>query len=164
MKHVILIGILLVSHCGLFMPRTDFELPESKKAEDPFNFRSLLEGSGEQFSKLDWYELFDTDFKYTNVRLGNIEYGQEAFINLLNQQVEIYPDVQVTWVNNEGFPGDVNLITLSNISYTITTSSQPDVVLFSGISQFILRRDQAQWRILEWTDEPTSESFFSPAE
>ena len=163
--YFIMIGLLLLIRCGIFSPRTDFELPESKKVEDPFNFGSLLDGSGEQFSKLDWYELFDSDFKYTNVRLGNIEYGQKELINQLNQQEEIYPDVEVKWVNDEGFPRDVDIITLSNISYTVFNPAQPDTILFSGISQFVIRRDQTKiWRILEWTDEPTNESFFSPAE
>ncbi|MBN1308704.1 MAG: hypothetical protein JXA18_12345 [Chitinispirillaceae bacterium] len=151
--------------CGIFAPREDFELPVSdERIGDPFNFASLLDGSGEQFSKLDWYELFDDKFEYVNVRLANIVYDKSALISRLFLQHDIFPGVAVTWVNNEGILITIDMITLRNVSYAVAMKETPETPLYSGNSGFIIVRGNDNiWRIRSWTDEPSGEAFFSPA-
>ena len=148
--------------CGLFTPRTDFEDPASEGGTvDHFRFASLLEGSGEKFSKLDWYELFDDHFKYINVRLANVEYDKTALISHLFQQHEIYPQAVVKWSNTDGFLRNIDTITLSNAGYTVESGDD----IFSGTSSFTIIRDAVNiWHIVSWTDEPATDPFFSPAE
>ena len=149
--------------CGLFTPRTDFEPPISDQGGtvDHFNFVSLLEESGEKFSKLDWYELFDDDFRYINVRLASGSYGKTDLINHLSQQHEIYPDAKVDWVNREGIIRNINTITLSNVDYTVECSNDT----FTGTGSFrCVRDDNNIWRIMQWNDDPDENQFFSPAE
>jgi hypothetical protein len=150
--------------CGIFTPRDDFDLPESNAdIDDPFNFGDLLEGSGEQFSKLDWYDLFSDDFKYSNVRLAKIDYDKSTLINRLFLQHDIFPRVVVSWVNNGGILSTVDMITLSNVSYTIAMAETPGTALYTGNSGFeIVRGTDKIWRIKSWTDEPSGEAFFSP--
>jgi hypothetical protein len=153
---------MVVGGCGLFTPRTDFEDPVTDyPTVDYFNFGALLAGSSEKFSKLDWYELFDDNFKYVNVRLANIEYDKTALINHLYQQREIYPNVNVQWDNTSNFSRSINTINLSNVGYTV----QDSTAQFTGTSSFVIIRDANNiWRIAIWTDEPDAVPFFSPAE
>lgn len=158
---------MLICRCGLFTPRDDFELPASETEEDPFSFSSLLDETGEEFSKLDLPELLHPDIEYTNVRLGDIRYYQDDLINHLRWRINNFSDLKVTWNDRDGFveEGDT-LIMINEISYQIVKSDESENVLFSGTCQFVIKRGLDDiWRIFEWTDEPTTrESFFSPAE
>ena len=154
----------VVAGCGIFTPRDDFETPEvTTSVGDPFHFADLLKGSGEQFSKLDWNDLFDEEFKYTNIRLADIVYDKQALINRLELQHEIFPGVVVNWKNEESPLINVDMITL-NVSYSIATTESPETPLFSGNSGFVIVRGSDNiWRIRSWTDEPNGEPFFSSA-
>ncbi len=162
---MIALTVLCGLFCSVFKPREDFDPPGTTGyIDDPFNFAGILEGSGEEFLKLDWYELFDDEFEYVNIRLANIVYDKSAFINRLFLQQEIYPDVKVKWVNKEGFLITVNTITIRHVLYTVADKADPDTPLFSGSCGFVIvRHDDRIWRILSWTDEPDGVSFFSPA-
>jgi hypothetical protein len=169
MKHF-LITVLVVMNicsCGIFTPRDDLELPASATEEDPFSFSSLLDETGEEFSKLDLSELLHPDIEYTNVRLGDIPYYQDDLISHLRWRINNFSDLKVTWTDRDGFveEGDT-LIMINEISYQIVKGEISEDVLFSGTCQFIIKRGLDDiWRIFEWIDEPTtSESFFSPAE
>ena len=163
----IVLAFMIICNCGIFTPRTDFELPASETEEDPFSFGSLLDETGEEFSKLDLPELLHPDIEYTNVRLGDIRYHQEDLINHLRWRKNNFSDLEVSWTDRDGFVEDGDtLILINEISYQIVKSGTPENVLFSGTCQFVIKRGLDDiWRIFEWTDEPTtSESFFSPAE
>jgi len=154
----------VVFQCGIFSPRDDFELPGGDESTgDPYSFAELLEGSGERFSELDWYDLFDEGFNYVNVRLANIVYDRSALISRLYLLREMYPRIVVTWQNNDRLLREIDTITLNNVFYAVADKDAPDHSLYSGNSGFIIVRDYDKvWRILKWTDEPSGDAFFSP--
>ena len=148
--------------CGLFTPRNDFEDPavEGTGTTDYFNFAALIASSGEKFSKLDWYELFDDQFRYVNAHLADVDYDKNEFINHLQQQQKLFSDAAVTWSNTGDFLRTQDTITLSDVSYTIQSGS----TTFSGISRFTIIRSDNIWHIAFWVDEPETDPFFSRTE
>ena len=152
--------------CGIFTPRDEFEDPlVDDTEEDYFKFSKLLSGTGEEFSKLDWYELFDDGFKYTNVRSANIDHSKSDFINHLSQQQEVFPDYLVSWEKKESPLRNIDTITLNNVWYYVREPEVSDSILFSGKSAFVIVRDDGfVWRITRWTDDPNDALFFSPGE
>ena len=148
--------------CGLFTPRTDFEdpAPEETGASDYLNFAVLIESSGEKFSKLDWYELFDDQFKYVNAHLADVDYDKNEFINHLQQQQKLFPDAAVTWNNTDDILRTQDTIMLSDVGYTIRSGNST----FTGISRFTIVRSSNIWHIAFWVDEPATAPFFSRTE
>ena len=160
---IIVVMCLTLPLCGVFTPRDDFEEPlNDKTADDYFNFQHLMTGTGEEFTKLDLYELFDEHFKYTNIRLANIDYMKSEMINFLSQQHERFPEYKVSWEKKDKPLRNIDTITMNNVWYTITEPEHSDSVLYSGNCGFIIVRDLSSvWRLIRWTDEPADQSFFS---
>jgi hypothetical protein len=169
MKTVTLYFIIIITNlfvmCGVFSPREITTQPAvDNQTVDPFGFSMLLEGTGAMFSRFAWQEFFHSDLQYTNIHLGSDVYTKDALVNHLQQQIEFFPDVRVTWSEPQSFSQNADKITLSNVAYTIADSSAPDVALFSGSSDFEIVRDATVsiWHIITWKDLSDS-SFFSPA-
>ena len=151
--------------CGIFTPRDGLEQPEIKiNIGDPFSFSTLLEGSGQQFSKLNWYELFHDDFTYTNTRLVGEPSDKTSFIDHLEGQYDQFPEATVAWDGMEFFStSDDDTFILNDVTYKIVNA---DTSFDSGSSNFIIIRDSTSiWQILRWTDLPfTTKYFFSPSD
>ena len=155
-------AVLLLSSCGLFDPRPS-ESPEVSGNLDPLNFAAILNGTGEQFTRLKYEDLFIDDLSYED--LNSEKYPRNQVIQRL-QQIQIQnPDILVQWEG--GIPWkntNIDTIIVSSIRYSIyvngTHGSPPD---YTGTSTFVIAK-QLEWHICQWQDVPdgSQKSFFSP--
>ncbi|MBN1130543.1 MAG: hypothetical protein JXA71_16240 [Chitinispirillaceae bacterium] len=146
--------------CGIFTPR-DSETPDVSGRVDPLNFAAIMGGTGEEFSKLRYEDLFNDAVVYEDINSGL--YAKTQLIQRLQQIRVQYPEIRVQWE-----PGDQSrrndTIILSDLKYRVfqngNVSGTPDD---SGSSIFTVVKDW-EWYIIQWRDVPGKQekSFFSP--
>jgi hypothetical protein len=78
-KLLILIFVFFTG-CGVFEPRRA-EYPIIKPEQEPFNFASILWGTGKTFNKLEYNDLFSDNVVYIDIN-GN-EYYKDMLVNNL---------------------------------------------------------------------------------
>jgi hypothetical protein len=152
--------------CGIFSPRGS-ETPEPKPTGilDPLNFKKIMTGTGEQFTKPQYEDYFADGEIYEDINSGPSSKDQlKSRLNYIQQQ---YPKIAVQWTANPGG------IWKNNSSDTMVLSGLKYVIYYSGIfgnapddsgsSNFTLAKN-LEWRIIFWKDMPASsqKSFFSP--
>jgi hypothetical protein len=157
-KWVLLFIIVLFCNCGLFTPRDGdmFEQPETgQQFKDPFQIRDKIIAKAGNAGPVSGYnDLFTSEFKFNDIISG--EYSKSIFIEHLQQMSTRYGNLKFTWRNgvedNRG-----NLFSINGISYD---TSEIEI----GISNIVLERVDAYWKIASWSDFPKGEtrSFFAP--
>jgi hypothetical protein len=151
--------------CGMFSPRT-VESPQvnSSSLKDPFSLNTILMYTGEQFSKTDYEDIFDTNFVFIDF------YGQQYDRNLEIQHLKVLgsckcDSITTVWDTCPGvgeIQGD-NTLTLCR-SFTVTFfSTSGEATVDSGKAEFKVGRSaENTWTILSWTEEGPQRSIFHP--
>jgi len=150
-----------LSTCGMFSPRTvENPLVNSSSINDPFRLSTILEYTGEQFSKTDYEDIFDSSFVYIDV--NNIQYTRDQEIQALTVLGSCKCDsINTVWDTCGIAPGD-NSYTLCR-SFTVTFFSASGATVDSGKAQFkVVRSAENTWTILSWTEEGLQRSIFHP--
>jgi len=163
-KKVFFLYLLILTGCGIFSPRDEFEKPSKDSTkEDSFNFSSLIGGTGYRFSNPgNLNELFSDDFFYKDINSGeHVRYTKNRLITCL-EQLKID---SVVWSKGNGerrIQGDS--IFINNFEYSVFIPGVYDLAAYSGISNFRIVKIDMSWYIASWTDIPSSEakSFFAP--
>lgn len=150
--------------CGVFSPRGS-ETPELNGKLDPLNFKKIMTGTGEQFTKPQYEDYFADGEIYEDINSGPSSKDQlKSRLNYIQQQ---YPNIAVQWTANPGGIWKNNssdTMVLSGLKYAIYFSGNlgntPDD---SGSSNITLVKN-LEWRIVFWKDMPAGnqKSFFSP--
>jgi hypothetical protein len=145
----------------MFSPRTvENPLVNSSSINDPFRLSTILEYTGEQFSKTDYEDIFDSSFVYIDV--NNIQYTRNQEIQALTVLNSCKCDsINTVWDTCGIAPGD-NSYTLCR-SFTVTFFSASGPTVDSGKAQFkVVRSAENTWTILSWTEEGLQRSIFHP--
>lgn len=152
--------LVLLSSCNIFTPR-ESEQPIIPGRVDPLNFSATMAGTGEQFTKLRYEDLFSEAISYEDINSG--VYIKSQLIQRVQQIMIQYENIQVQWAAGQEWTRNDTII-LSGLTYKLWRSgnvtSSPDD---SGSSDFIVVRD-LEWHICQWRDVPAKQekSFFSP--
>jgi hypothetical protein len=154
----------VISGCGIFVPRDNFENPlfPNDKTSDPFNFNELMKSIGAGgANNINLNELFEESFYY-NIRGDENRIGKDIFINNLKTQKARYPDLSVKWEISIYPSGDKEML-VRDVKYSIFLDS--DTILdYSGRSEFLIVKIDS-WKFQGWTDIPdegNKKSFFTP--
>jgi hypothetical protein len=143
----------LFSSCGIFSPR-ESEPPDLSGISDPLNFQAIMQGTGYQFTRQQYEDLFTADASYEDFNSGSCPRAQ--LIQKLQQlQRQLHAEgSEVLWI-----PGDI--IHRNDTFYL--NGRQYSVPGDSGRSDFIVVFDK-DWQICGWRDIPAKlgKSFFSP--
>ncbi len=152
--------------CGLFGVREADE-PSGPVDVDPLGFTGLLRGTSETFDRLDYNDLFPTDFLYHEGAVRT--YVSAEFATRLRAIESAYPSVAIEWTRT-------NTVVFSRVQGTVADldsvvyhvyldgdrSGPADYEGYSGIGLVY----RGYWAFLYWYDFPvntgTESSFFSP--
>lgn len=153
---------VVMASCGIFSPR-DSETPEIPGRLDPLNFKAILAGTGEQFTKLQYEDLLSDTLLYEDMNSG--PYSKDRLIQRLHYIQQQYLHIQVRWTAGGIWKNSSNdTIILSGLKYSVFLSgdyySTPDD---SGSSNFTVVKG-LEWHISQWYDMPagSGKSFYSP--
>ena len=150
--------------CGIFSPRdSEIPPPDIRGGLDTLNFKAILAGTGEQFTKLQYEDLFSDALTYEDMNSG--PYTKDRLIQRLHYIQQQYQKIKVRWTAGGIWKNSSNdTIILSGLKYAVFLSgdyySTPDD---SGSSNFTVVKD-LEWHISQWYDMPmgSGKSFYSP--
>jgi hypothetical protein len=159
-------GTLALCSCGIFDPRSlTSEPPEIRGNPDLLNLAGIMAGTGEQFTQLQYEDLFDQVIEYEDMNSGR--YLKSQLIQRLRQIPVQYNKIQVQWVPGEIWENTTNdTLILTGVTYKIFlngASALDTVPDNSGSSTFVVAKTLA-WHICRWRDYPagSGKSFFAP--
>lgn len=157
-----LLATAVLLSCGIFTPR-ESEPPAPPGRTDPLSFSAIMNGTGYQFAKLDYEDLFSEDFGYADCNSGSANRSQSIQkLQLIQRQ---NPVIAVQWTSGTVIPKPNDTFYLNGLQYKIFLSGNmtgtPDD---SGSSDFVVVEVNSDWQICLWRDCPNSQgrSFFSP--
>jgi hypothetical protein len=161
---------ILCGSCGILSPRP-VEPPTTTSVDDPFNFASLLYGTGKSFTRLDYNDLFaanDPD------GLGNIytdiesrQFTKKDIVAHLTQVQQSLSIKVSTWKPDPQTPDMAisdTMLVLSRLYNVVASDSANRSLEFSSKASFtVVKNAQTNaWTILEWKDNyPVTDSVFS---
>jgi hypothetical protein len=145
--------------CGIFTPN-QVEKPAGEMFSDPFRLYSILENTGEQFSKTGYEDIFDENFKF--IAWDNASYNKETMIEQL-KTLKASDSISTVW-DTCGGVGEIregNTLTLCR-TYYLTYFRPSGNVSDTGKINFTLNRSQGSiWTIMVW-EEGVARSIFHP--
>lgn len=164
--------LVVLSGCGLFSV-ADSDMPiAGSQNDDPLGFSGLLEGTGEQFDRVGYEELFAGNFTY---REGiSQSYTKSQFITRLRTIERLNPDTipAIEWTRD---PGKLPIfsrvsgfsVLLDSMTYRVYLTGAPSQLAdYTGYADIGLVYSSGYWSITYWYDFPvlqaTGRSFFSP--
>jgi hypothetical protein len=159
-------GLCLCSACGIFSPRP-VEYPTATIVDDPFNFASILWGTGKDFTKLEYIDLFADGFSYIDVN-GNSFTRDDMRNHLITIQRQLKIQSS-TWkkdtANQDIFLSDTLIIV--NRTYTVSAEDPlhpSNAYTFADKASFRLLFSTTKnvWTIAEWKDTYAGYSIFHP--
>jgi hypothetical protein len=151
------IGLILVS-CGIFTP-SRVEEPAEVALGDPFRLYSILDGTGEQFSKKAYEDILSPDFQF--VAWDNAAYGRQDVIEQLNK-LKMSCNCAVSWDSCKGVGEirDESSMTLCRTFY-VKNRSQKEVTDTGKVEFGLIRSSGNIWTVVSWK-EGLSRSMFHP--
>jgi hypothetical protein len=165
-KECVIVGIVLIFmggfSCGIFTPQP-VEKPAGETLSDPFRVYSILENTGEQFSKTSYEDIFDTNFAF--IAWDNSNYNRERTIEKLKtlNATCACEKISAVWdtCGNIGEIREGTSMTLCRtfyVTYFRSSGNKSD----TGKAEFTLNRSSGNiWTIVEWKEE-ISRSIFHP--
>jgi hypothetical protein len=152
------VGLLLCS-CGMFTPR-EVEQPSVETAGDPFHLYSILEKTGEQFSKIAYEDILDSNFTF--VAWDNALYNRENEIEQL-KTLKATCNCEVNWDTcaGRGETREGDTLTLCR-TFFVRNGNSNGLVVDSGKAEISLNRSSGNiWTIVVWK-EGSLRSIFHP--
>ena len=159
---MVICAILLT--CDMFSPRNVEKPISGSSVSDPFRLYSILEYTGEAFSKTSYEDIFDSSFVFIDV--NNIKSSRDQEIEALKAITASCKcdSINTVWDTCDGvheIQGD-NTLTLCR-SFKVTFFSATVSTIDSGKAEFYLRRSSENtWTIVTWTEEGAQRSIFHP--
>jgi hypothetical protein len=155
-------GFLIASvfSCGLFTPR-NVENPGDDTFIDPFRLDSILNGTGEKFSKASYEDILDDNFQF--IAWDNTTYNRDREIERLKTLKASNSTLSTVWDTCEG-TGEIRGETSMTLCRTffVTYGNSNNIVTDTGKVEFTLTRSSGNiWTILEW-NESSIRSIFHP--
>ncbi|MGB7567603.1 MAG: hypothetical protein WBM07_07080 [Chitinivibrionales bacterium] len=160
----LIIGAGLLT-CDMFSSRTvENPVINSSSINDPFSLYTILNYTGEEFSKTDYEDIFDSNFVFIDID-GAQSSRDEEIERLKGIAASCKCDsINTVWDTCNGvteIQGD-NTLTLCR-SYKVSFFSVTGATIDSGKAQFHVRRSaENTWTILSWTEEGLQRSIFHP--
>jgi hypothetical protein len=161
---IICFGIItsIVFSCGIFTPRT-VEKPSGEISGDSFSLYSILDKTGEQFSKTAYEDIFDENFIFK--AWDNATYDREKVIEQLKtlKATCACEKISTNWdtCGNIGEIREGNSMTLCRTFYVTYFRSNGNIS-DTGKAKFTLNRSSGNiWTIMVWEEEVTR-SIFHP--
>lgn len=158
------VGIIIsmLFSCGIFTPRT-VEKPGGEVFSDPFHLYSILDKTGEQFTKTSYEDIFDSTFQF--IAWDNATYNRYDEIEKLKTlKASCNCDsFSTVWDTCEGVgeKREESSMTLCR-TFFLTYYSDGSKDIDSGKVQFKLNRSAGNiWTIVLW-EEQVSRSVFHP--
>ena len=155
---------VIVLTCDMFSPRIVEKPSNGSTVSDPFRLYSILEYTGEAFSKTSFEDIFDSSFVFIDV--NNVKSSRDQEIEALKAITASCKcdSINTVWDTCNGIgeiQGD-NTLTLCR-SFKVTFFSTSGATIDSGKAEFYLRRSSENtWTIVTWTEGGTQRSIFHP--
>lgn len=155
---------VIVLTCDMFSPRIVEKPSNGSTVSDPFRLYSILEYTGEAFSKTSYEDIFDSSFVFIDV--NNVKSSRDQEIEALKAITASCKcdSINTVWDTCNGIgeiQGD-NTLTLCR-SFKVTFFSASGATIDSGKAEFYLRRSSENtWTIVTWTEGGTQRSIFHP--
>jgi hypothetical protein len=160
------LSVITIFSCGVFSPRAS-ETPEPTGKLDPLNFKKIMTGTGEQFTKPLYEDYFADGDIYEDINSGLS--SKDRLIQWLHSIIaqQKYRNILVEWTNKPDgiYKNSSNdTMVLSGLTYAIYFSGTPGTVPDDSGSSNITLVKNLEWRIAFWKDMPVGnqKSFFSP--
>jgi hypothetical protein len=156
-------GFIIISmfSCGLFTPR-NVEPPGDDTFIDPFRLGSILNGTGAQFSKTSYEDIFDSNFQFK--AWDNVAYSRENEIERLKTiKASCNCSLSTEWDTCENV-GEIRNETSMTLCRTffVTHHYSSGTTIDTGEVEFSLSQLSINtWTIVLWK-EGSTRSIFHP--
>jgi hypothetical protein len=166
MKKYGFMGVLglfwLLFSCDMFTPRS-VEKPIDTTFEDPFRLYSILNKTGEQFSKTSYEDILDTNFRF--IAWDYAAYTRESEIEQLKKlqascNCDSISTIWDTCSKNIETRNDTSM-TLCRTYFVTYNYSNSKVTDTGSVEFFLVRQTGNTWKISLW-QENVQRSIFHP--
>jgi hypothetical protein len=158
-KNIVAAGIvLLIASCGIFSP-SRVEEPGEGASGDPFQLYSILDKTGEKFSKKAYEDILAQEFQF--IAWDNAVYSREDLIEQLNK-LKVSCNCSVSWDTCEGV-GEIreeSSMTLCR-TFFVTDQSKKEATDTGKVEFGLIRSSVNTWMIVSWK-EGVTRSIFHP--
>jgi hypothetical protein len=157
--------VLMAVSCSVFEPRTA-EYPSNTATVDPFNFASILWGTGKQITKVDYNDIFFDTATYIDI--NDNQFDRKTLIDHLHDVWHRFAIDEASWSPDsltDFTIGDTFFVDRAyHVAARDTLTIPPTSYTFDNNASFklVFNANKNTWNIFYWKDKYPGKSIFHP--